>query len=106
MANRSNQTNSKKHGQIVETASAEALFESPGHPYSRTLLAAVPRIEGTEGRARAPEAGAVHEVPSPLAPPSGCRFHPRCPDVLDRCSRDVPADYPTATGRARCFLRA
>jgi oligopeptide/dipeptide ABC transporter ATP-binding protein len=90
-------------GQIIETASADALFTRPGHPYSGALLAAVPRIDG-------PTIAAVgdrsDEVPSPLAPPPGCRFHPRCAQAFERCRREVPGDYATTTGQARCFLRA
>ncbi|MEE2665475.1 MAG: ABC transporter ATP-binding protein [Myxococcota bacterium] len=90
-------------GQIVETASAEALFAGAGHPYSEALLAAVPRVDGPPIAAAADRSD---EVPSPLAPPPGCRFHPRCALALERCTREAPGEYPIATGRARCFLRA
>jgi len=90
-------------GQIVETASAEALFSRARHPYSEALLAAVPRIDGSPIAAAA---DCSDEVPSPLAPPPGCRFHPRCTQAFERCTREAPEEYPIATGRARCFLHA
>ena len=88
-------------GQIVEIADVEALFSEPAHPYTEVLLAAVPRIDG-QPRSVTAYAG---EVPSPLDPPPGCRFHPRCPHAFDRCRHEVPGDLPTTTGSARCFLR-
>jgi oligopeptide/dipeptide ABC transporter ATP-binding protein len=88
-------------GQIVEVADVEALFSEPAHPYTEVLLAAVPRIDGQPHSLTA-YAG---EVPSPLDPPPGCRFHPRCPHAFDRCRHEAPGDLPTATGSARCFLR-
>jgi peptide/nickel transport system ATP-binding protein len=74
-------------GRIVEIAEKKALFAEPLHPYTRMLLDAIPRI-GEKGRAhRTPVAG---EVPSPLDPPSGCTFHPRCPRACERCSKEAP----------------
>ena len=89
-------------GEIVETTTADALFAEPRHPYSRALLDSVPRIDGpalAQGEVRS------DEVPSPLAPPSGCRFHPRCPSAFERCAREAPGRYATEGGWARCFLR-
>ncbi|PWC54633.1 oligopeptide/dipeptide ABC transporter ATP-binding protein [Azospirillum sp. TSO22-1] len=77
-------------GRIVETAPREALWRAPLHPYTRALFDAVPDIE-RPGRARAPLSG---DVPSAYAPPSGCRFHTRCPLAVDRCRRDAPALRP------------
>jgi oligopeptide/dipeptide ABC transporter ATP-binding protein len=74
-------------GQIVETASKRALFEAPRHPYTQALLAAIPRPEPGVPRERRLVAG---DVPSPLAPPPGCRFHTRCPRAMPRCSQEVP----------------
>lgn len=101
-------------GQIVELRETEALFEDPAHPYTKALLASIPRVADATGRrgAQKPLAG---EVPSPARPPAGCRFHPRCPEVFARCSQEAPRLYtlrgaPNAiTGaeqqsKSRCFL--
>ena len=74
-------------GRIVELAPARELFQRPRHPYTRMLLDAVPDLS-MSGRPRTPVAG---EVPNPLAPPSGCAFHPRCPHANDRCRAEAPA---------------
>ena len=89
-------------GQIVARASAGALFDAPSHPYTRALLEAVPRFDRvvTAGGERA----RLDEIPSPLNPPGGCRYHPRCRDIFDRCRVSVPGTYGTADGDARCFL--
>jgi peptide/nickel transport system ATP-binding protein len=73
-------------GRLCELADAEALFARPHHPYTRLLLETIPDLELT-GRARTPVGG---EVPSPIDPPSGCAFHPRCPFANDRCKRERP----------------
>jgi peptide/nickel transport system ATP-binding protein len=73
-------------GRIVELGPAEAIFRSPSHPYTRLLLEAVPDLEQI-GRRRTPVGG---EVPSPIAPPSGCTFHPRCPLANNRCRVEKP----------------
>ena len=73
-------------GKLVEWADTKTLFENPRHPYTRMLLDAIPELEMT-GRQRIPVAG---EVPSPINPPSGCAFHPRCPHADARCSHEVP----------------
>jgi len=73
-------------GRIVELASTSDLFARPRHPYTRMLLDAVPDLE-MSGKPRTPVAG---EVPNPLAPPSGCSFHPRCPHANPRCQVEVP----------------
>jgi len=83
-------------GRIVEQAASETLFRQPRHPYTRALLAAIPDLEMT-GRARIPVGG---EVPSPIDPPSGCAFHPRCPLANDRCRAEAPRSraLPDAPG--------
>ncbi len=74
-------------GRLVEIATARELFARPRHPYTRMLLDAVPDL-AMSGKPRTPVAG---EVPNPLAPPSGCAFHPRCPHANERCRRERPA---------------
>ncbi|MCB2054910.1 MAG: ABC transporter ATP-binding protein [Geminicoccaceae bacterium] len=85
-------------GRLVEWGDARAVFREPKHPYTRMLLDAIPDLE-MSGRRRIPVAG---EVPSPISPPEGCHFHPRCPFADDRCRREIPGDTPTATGEVRC----
>jgi oligopeptide/dipeptide ABC transporter ATP-binding protein len=87
-------------GQIVELRDTETLFESPAHPYTKALLASIPRVAGA-GEKRKPLSG---EVPSPARPPSGCRFHPRCPQAFERCPNQMPSLYPVPNGKSRCFL--
>ena len=74
-------------GQIVELADKAMLFSQPRHPYTRMLLDAIPRLRPDAGRARLPVQG---EVPNPINPPSGCRFHPRCPHADARCRSERP----------------
>jgi peptide/nickel transport system ATP-binding protein len=73
-------------GRIVESAPAEEVFTRPNHPYTQALLAEVPRIEARKRRFTAIKG----EIPTPLAPPSGCHFHPRCPHAMPRCSQEAP----------------
>jgi peptide/nickel transport system ATP-binding protein len=73
-------------GRVVELAPAPRLFSKPRHPYTRMLLDAVPDL-AMSGKSRTPVAG---EVPNPLAPPSGCTFHPRCPYANARCQIEIP----------------
>ncbi len=73
-------------GRLVEWAETKTLFENPRHPYTRMLLDAIPDLE-MSGRQRIPVAG---EVPSPINPPSGCAFHPRCPHAEERCRVEAP----------------
>jgi peptide/nickel transport system ATP-binding protein len=77
-------------GRVVELAPAETLFTEPRHPYTRALLEAIPDLDMT-GRQRVPVGG---EVPSPISPPPGCPFHPRCPLANERCRTEVPALIP------------
>jgi len=82
-------------GGIVETAEAEALFASPRHPYSRALLSAIPVPKPRAKRSRIVLQG---EMPSALNPPSGCRFHTRCPYVIERCRVEPPPLLADAAG--------
>ncbi|MFT4171361.1 MAG: ATP-binding cassette domain-containing protein [Rhodocyclaceae bacterium] len=88
-------------GRVVEQAPTERLFAEPRHPYTQALLDAVPTL-GTGKR----EYPALYgELPSPLAPPSGCHFHPRCPQAMPRCKTEVPVYREVAPGhRAACHL--
>ncbi|MBS4048815.1 MAG: ATP-binding cassette domain-containing protein [Alphaproteobacteria bacterium] len=85
-------------GRLVEWADTQTLFDRPLHPYTRMLLDAIPDLDMT-GRARTPVAG---EVPSPLNPPPGCSFHPRCPLANERCKREVPKAIPVEGGAVAC----
>ncbi len=92
-------------GQVVEEAPRERLFAGAAHPYSQALLAAMPTgMAGERGVESLPQA-LEGELPSPLKPPSGCRFHPRCPKAVEICRREAPAWKELAPGwRARCHL--
>ncbi len=74
-------------GRIVESAPTEALYAAPNHPYTQALLGEIPRLD-----ARRRTFSVIRgEIPSPLAPPSGCHFHPRCPHAMARCRIEAPA---------------
>jgi len=85
-------------GRLAELAPAETLFRTPRHPYTRALMEAIPDLEMT-GRERIPVGG---EVPSPITPPSGCAFHPRCPLANDRCKRERPELKPAGDAMVAC----
>jgi dipeptide transport system ATP-binding protein len=80
-------------GKAVESASRDTIFSeySPRHPYTKALLSATPMADPFRTKDRIMLRG---ELPSPIAPPSGCPFHPRCPEVIDRCSGEVPEVRP------------
>jgi oligopeptide transport system ATP-binding protein len=90
-------------GQIVEIAAKDALFADPRHPYTRTLLAAIPRPDPHRDRHRSVAGG---DVPSPMNPPAGCRFHTRCPFVVDRCRVEMPVLTKWADGHLTACHRA
>lgn len=86
-------------GQLVESASRDALFSRPLHPYTRALLAAVPTLDPHSE----PQALMQGEIPDPANPPPGCRFSSRCPQVSERCRREAPALREVAPGhRVAC----
>jgi peptide/nickel transport system ATP-binding protein len=89
-------------GKIVEIAERRSLFANPRHPYTRALLSAVPVPDPTARRDRIILTG---DVPSPISPPSGCRFHTRCPYVFDRCRIEEPLLRDVGAGqKAACHL--
>ncbi len=89
-------------GKVVELGTANAVVQSPKHPYTQALVSAVPQIDETAGRPRIVLAG---EMPSPIHAPAGCPFHPRCPIAVDRCSVEVPALREINAGHwAACHL--
>ncbi len=88
-------------GRIVELAPTEELFAEPNHPYTQALLREVPRLDARRRRFE-PVKG---EIPSPLDPPSGCHFHPRCPFAMERCESEQPLLKEIAPGRlSACHL--
>ncbi len=89
-------------GRIVEEAPVEEIFARPNHPYTQALLAEIPRIEPGGKRKFTTIAG---ELPSPLHPPGGCHFHPRCPLAMDRCKVEAPCKKEVAPGHfSACHL--
>jgi peptide/nickel transport system ATP-binding protein len=88
-------------GRIIETAATEEIFSRANHPYTQALLAEVPRITSGKRRFTAVKG----EIPSPLDPPSGCHFHPRCPHAMPRCTLEAPALREVAPGHSSaCHL--
>ena len=88
-------------GRVVEEAASEEIFARANHPYTQALLSEVPRIDARKKSF----AGVKGEIPSPLNPPSGCHFHPRCPHAFDRCKLERPALKTVAPGhRSACHL--
>lgn len=93
-------------GQIVETAPVEDLYSSPRHPYTRALLAAIPRVDHPGHRTQRP---LLHgEPPNPENPPPGCRFHTRCPSVMEICRNVSPDEFSVGAEEGfhgvRCHL--
>jgi len=88
-------------GRVVESGPTPALFDAPNHPYTQALLAEIGRVEARK-RVFVPVKG---EIPSPLDPPSGCHFHPRCPHAMQRCRETAPPLIEIAPGRqSACWL--
>jgi oligopeptide/dipeptide ABC transporter ATP-binding protein len=91
-------------GRIMEEAPAAELVRAPMHPYTRALLSAVPVPDPGHRPQRQKLEG---ELPSPLAPPPGCPFHPRCPEAMEICGRELPPNFSTGPERhAHCWLHA
>ena len=89
-------------GKVVEMADKQALFKSPAHPYTRALLAAVPTLDPKKKREEVILEG---DVPSPINPPSGCRFHTRCKYALPKCNEEEPFFHQVEDGRwVACHL--
>ncbi len=90
-------------GRIVEIAATSELFSRPAHPYTRALIASAPRLEAKKLNFRPVEG----EIPSPIDPPKGCHFHPRCPLAVDRCRVERPAAREISPGHLlACHLDA
>ena len=89
-------------GRIVERGTTEEIFDSPQHPYTRALLSAVPKMEAQTGVEKIRLEG---DVPSPINRPTGCHFHPRCPEVMSMCKEKYPgATHFTQTHSCQCYL--
>lgn len=88
-------------GKIVEIGSRDEMFNTPKHPYTQALLSAIPRVG--EGK-KVMKKSLSGEVPSPINPPTGCTFHPRCPHAMDTCSEHVPKLAGNTSQRVACFL--
>jgi peptide/nickel transport system ATP-binding protein len=87
-------------GQVAEVAQTESLFAGPLHPYTRGLLDAFPSIRGP----RRPLTGIPGRPPDLARPPTGCRFHPRCPEAMPECISREPELYPVEGAEVRCLL--
>ena len=91
-------------GRVIETGPTAEIFAAPRHPYTKALLDSVPRLRRNDAQADSfkPIAG---EIPSPIAPPPGCHFHPRCPLATDHCRTAAPALRELGGSRAAaCHL--
>lgn len=88
-------------GRVVESASVDQIFETPNHPYTRALLDEIPRIDRRNRRFSTIRG----EIPSPINPPTGCHFHPRCPHAFDRCRVERPSLRSVQSGhKSACHL--
>lgn len=90
-------------GKVVELAEAEELYRYPTHPYTRALLSAIPVPDPRRKEQRIILTG---DVPSPIRPPAGCHFHPRCPDMIEECKLTCPSLRETRPGHTAACIRA
>jgi len=90
-------------GNIIEAGTVRQIFETPLHPYTKALLSAIPKVHETRRKLESIKGS----VPNLINPPTGCRFHPRCPYVMDVCSQEKPKPFEVEKGHfASCFLVA
>jgi oligopeptide/dipeptide ABC transporter ATP-binding protein len=90
-------------GRIVEEGPAEQVYTAPRHPYTQALLSAIPEPNPRVQRSRR-RIVLEGDIPSPASPPSGCRFHTRCPHVMDICRTQDPAEFVSNEHRVFCHL--
>jgi peptide/nickel transport system ATP-binding protein/oligopeptide transport system ATP-binding protein len=89
-------------GQVVESCASDELYKNPLHPYTRVLLSSIPKTDPDE---RSTLEAASGEIPSPLNPPSGCRFRTRCPSAMEVCAQERPVmRQPIVAHDVACFL--
>ncbi len=89
-------------GRIVEEGTTDEIFDSPKHPYTQALLSAAPQVSQDRKQEKIILEG---DVPSPINPPKGCHFHPRCPKTMDSCRNAYPAQIPfSETHSCKCVL--
>jgi oligopeptide/dipeptide ABC transporter ATP-binding protein len=88
-------------GRLVELGPVKQIYNTPAHPYTRALLESIPRVGDSRKRLTAIDG----QPPDPSAPPPGCAFHPRCPNVMDRCRTEAPPEFRVADSQtSRCWL--
>jgi oligopeptide/dipeptide ABC transporter ATP-binding protein len=94
-------------GQVVERGSSAEVYERPTHPYTQLLLSSVPALDPTESTRDAPLESGEGEIPSPIDPPSGCRFRTRCPFAMDVCISAAPVPVTVSPGHTvACHLHS